>query len=401
MPLATGFVCAHRKDYAPVVNALLKPETRRADIYRRMGVRTIINGSGASTNVGGSLMRPETAAAMVEASQAFIVLEELNAKVGEKIADVTGAEAGLVTCGSWAAMGLAAAACIAGSDPQKIAQLPDSTGMANEIVLHRGHRLAYDQAYRVGGAKLIEIGVPYATQPWELERAITERTAAVAYHDSPNTGPGTLPFAAVVEIAHAKGVPVIVDAASTLPPADHLRRWIRWGADLVIYSGGKGIRGPQDSGLLAGRADLIAAAALNGPPHAAVGRGFKVTKEAMAGLWVALDQFLETDHEAERQVHIDQGNAIKEALTARGDCKIQLSGDDWDEWPAPVLRFWPREGSWNPSGVQRALLAGDPAISINVERGGLMINTHCIQQGEVDIMIDRLLAELDASARGR
>lgn len=384
-----------------MVDAVLKPATERARIYRRMGVRTVINGSGAATFVGGSLMRPETAEAMIEASQAFIVLEELNAKVGEKIAEVTGAEAGIVTCGSWAAMALAAAACIAGSDPAKIAQLPDSSGMANEIVLHRGHRLNYDQAYRVGGAKLVEIGVPHGTQPWELERAITERTAAVAYHDSPNTGPGALPFATVVEIAHAKGVPVIVDAASTLPPVDHLRRWIRWGADLVIYSGGKGIRGPQDSGLLAGRKDLIAAAALNGPPHAAVGRGFKVTKEAMAGLWVALDQFLATDHEAERAVHIAQAEAINEALLARGDCKVDLAADDWDEWPAPVLRVWPRKDAWSPAEIQQTLMAGDPAISINVERGGLMINTHCLQPGDLEIVIPRLLEELDASVRGR
>ncbi|MCC6792190.1 MAG: aminotransferase class V-fold PLP-dependent enzyme [Thermomicrobiales bacterium] len=365
------------------------------EIYRRMGIRTIINGSGAATMVGGSLLRPETAAAMVEASQAFVVIEELNAKVGEKIAEVTGAEAGLVTCGSWAAMALAAAACIAGSDPVKIAQLPNSEGMANEIVMHRAHRLLYDQAYRVGGARIVEIGVPYGTAVWELENAITARTAAVAYHDSPNTGPGALPFDVVVEVAHAKGVPVIVDAASTLPPIDHLRRWIRWGADLVIYSGGKGIRGPQDSGLLAGRKDLIAAAALNGPPHSAVGRGMKITKEAMAGLWVALDQFLADDHEGHQRVHLAQGNAINEALVARGDCKVEHTVD-WDEWPAPVLRIWPVGDAWSPVAVQRALWNGDPAISINVERGGLMINTHCLQQGEDRVLIEHLLRALDA-----
>src|SRR5262249_32985039 len=157
----------------------------------------------------------------------------------------------------------------------------------------------------------------------------------------------------------------------------HLRRWIRWGADLVIYSGGKGIRGPQDSGLLAGRKDLIAAAARNGPPHAAVGRGMKVTKEAMAGLWGALDQFSATDHEAERKIHLAQADALAAALIARGDCKIDLQSD-WDEWPAPVLRIWPLGDSWDPVAVQRTLWSGDPAISINVERGGLMINTHCL-----------------------
>lgn len=374
----------------------LRPPGSTPEIYKRIGVRTIINGSGAATMVGGSLLRPETAAAMVEASQAFVVIEELNAKVGEKIAEVTGAEAGLVTCGSWAGMALAAAACIAGSDPVKIARLPDSEGMANEIVMHRAHRLLYDQAYRVGGARIVEIGVPYGTAVWELEHAITATTAAVAYHDSPNTGPGALPFDVVVEVAHSKGVPVIVDAASTLPPIDHLRRWIRGGADLVIYSGGKGIRGPQDSGLLAGRRDLIAAAALNGPPHSAVGRGMKVTKEALAGLWVALDQFLTDDHEAQQRAHRAQGDAINAALRARGDCKI-LYEVDWDEWPAPILRVWPINEVWEPQTVQQALWNGEPAISINVERNGLMINTHCLQAGEERVLIDRLLRALDAS----
>ena len=381
-----------------MVDALLASPTATADIYRRMGVRTVINGSGAATLVGGSLMRPETAAAMVEAAHAFVVLEELNAKVGEKIAAVTGAEAGLVTAGSCAAMALAAAACIAGSDPERIARLPDSEGMANEIVLHRAHRLNYDQMYRVGGGKLIEIGVPHATEPWQLERAIGPRTAAVAYHDSSNTAPGALPFATVVEIAHAKGIPVIVDAASTLPPADHLRRWIRDGADLVIYSGGKGIRGPQDSGLIAGRRDLIAAAALNGPPHAAVGRGMKVSKEAMAGLWVALDLFLATDHEAERRAHLEQANALRDAIAVRPDCRAELE-TNWEEWPAPVLRIWPR-AAWRPKVVQQALLGGDPAISINVEREGLMINTHCLRPGETEIVIERLIAALDAERGG-
>jgi L-seryl-tRNA(Ser) seleniumtransferase len=376
-----------------MVDALLKPAAA-PEIYRRLGVRTVINGSGASTHVGGSLLRPETAAAMVDAAGAFVVTEELNAKVGEKIAEITGAEAGLVTCGSFAAMTLAAAACIAGDDPERIAKLPDSEGMANEIVIHRAHRLLYDQAYRIGGAKFVEIGVPYGTAPWELERAIGPKTAAVVYHDSPNTGPGALPFAKVVEIAHARNIPVIVDAASTLPPLDHLRRWIRRGADLAIYSGGKGIRGPQDSGMLAGRADLIRKAELNGPPHAAVGRGMKVTKEAMAGLWVALDEFLATDHEAERAAHVAQAEAIEAALRARGDCKIDLQAD-WAEWPAPILRIWPCGDAWDPVAVQRALWEGEPAVSINVERNGLMINTHCLRPGEVEVLIEHLLRAMN------
>ena len=371
-----------------------------ASIYGRIGVRTIVNGRGATTAVGGTLMPPEVTAAMAEAAQAFVVLDELNAKVGERIAEITGAEAGYVTSGSAAGMALAAAACVAGTDPERIRRLPHSDGMRNEIVIHRSHRINYDQMYRVGGGLLVEIGLPDATEPWDLEQAISERTAAVAYHDSRNTGPVALDFATVVAIAHDRGVPVIVDAASTLPPVDHLRRWIRFGADLVIYSGGKGIRGPQDSGFLAGRADLIAAARANGNPHAAIGRGMKVSKEAMVGLWVALDLFMRHDHEADLAAHVAQAEAIRDSLSGRGDLRCLIEGD-WELWPAPVVRIFPAEGAWSPQAVRDALAAGQPSVHINAESGGLMISTHCLRPGDESIVIERLRMTLDAVSAER
>jgi L-seryl-tRNA(Ser) seleniumtransferase len=362
-------------------------------IYDRIGVKTVINARGATTAVGGTLSDPRVMEAMAEASKAFVDLQELNARVGEKIAGITGAEAGYVTCGSCAAMVIATAACIAGTDPERIRQLPDSTGMPNEIVIHRSHRLDYDQMYRVGGGKLVEIGVPYQTQEWELERAITERTAAVAFHDSPNIGPGALEFETVVEIAHARGVPVIVDAASTLPPVDHLRKWIRGGADLAIYSGGKGIRGPQDSGLLAGRKDLIEAARANCNPHPSVGRGMKVSKEAMIGLWAAIDIFMQTDHEREFQRHTVEAEELERAFRGRVDCRVVIEGN-WEEWPAPVVRLFPVDGAWSPKAVHRDLRNGNPAIHCNHEHGGLMFNTHCMMDGDVEQIVERLEALL-------
>jgi L-seryl-tRNA(Ser) seleniumtransferase len=189
-------------------------------------------------------------------------------------------------------------------------------------------------------------------------------------------------------------VPVIVDAASTLPPVDHLRRWIREGADLVIYSGGKGIRGPQDSGMLAGRRDLIAAARLNGNPHAGIGRGMKVSKEAMVGLWVALDLFVKTDHEADRRIHQSQAAVIAASLAGRADLCYQIE-DDWDQWPAPIIRIFPKDGRWQPGRVRAALRDGDPPVHINVEQRGLMINTHCLRPGEEAIVTARLSAVLN------
>ena len=365
-------------------------------IYDRIGVRTVINGRGATTAVGGSLMHPDVTAAMVEASKAFVAIEELNAKVGEVIAEVTGAEAGYVTAGSAAGMLLTVAACIAGVDPALIERLPETDGLANEVIVHRAHRLDYDQMYRAAGGRIVEIGRPAGTEPWELERAITDRTACVTYVDSSNTGPGALEFETVVEISHARGLPVVVDAASTIPPLDHLRRWIRDGADLVIYSGGKGIRGPQDSGLLAGRADLIAAARANGSPHAAVGRGMKVSKEAMAGLWMALKMLPEIDHAGEFQARKAQAERLCDGLIEREDVAIVIE-DDWVLWPAPVVQITPLNGSWKPVTVREELRRGDPPIHVDVRRGRLQISTHMLLPGEELIVAERIERILTAT----
>ncbi len=364
------------------------------DIYERLGVRTIINGRGATTSVGGTLMPPEVLAAMSEASRAFVLMDELNEAIGAAIAELTGAEAGYVTSGSAAAMALAAAACIAGTDPARIRRLPDSDGWANEIIIHRTQRINYDQMFRVGGGRLVEIGLAAGTEPWELERAISDRTAAVAWIDSRATGSGALDPATVIEIAHARGVPVIVDAASTLPPTGHLTRWTQAGADLVIYSGGKGLRGPQDSGLLAGRWDLIAAARANGSPNAGVGRGMKVSKEALVGLWAAIDLFQRTDHEAERRIHLSQASALVDGLGGREDIRV-VAETDWQDWPAPVVRLFPVHGAWEPRAIAAALLAGDPPIALFAEHGGLMISTHCLLPGEENTIVASLTRLLD------
>jgi L-seryl-tRNA(Ser) seleniumtransferase len=273
----------------------------------------------------------------------------------------------------------------------RIRRLPDTTGIPNELIVHRSHRIGYDQMFRAAGARFVEIGIPGGTERWEYEAAFTDRTAAVAYIDSPGVGPGALDFATVVEVAHARNVPVIVDAASTLPPISHLTRWIAAGADLAIYSGGKGIRGPQDSGLLAGRKDLIEAARANSNPRAAIARAAKVSKEAMVGLAVAIDLFMARDHQAEFAVKKEQAEVLRSGVAAMSSVACEVIAD-WDRFPAPVVVLRPVGGAWSPPSVRDRLIAGDPPIHVNVAHGGIDLNFHCIQPGEEQVILERFRA---------
>lgn len=311
-------------------------------IYDRFGVRTIINAKGPSTRLSGGFLDAEVAAAMTEAATHCVDMTELHAAASRAIAAATGAEAGLVTSGAAAGLLLGAAACITGLDPAKMARLPDTRGMKDEIVMVRSQRNFYDHAVRTTGARIVEVGLPdrYAgagvrdAEAWEIEQAIGANTALVFYVAGSWSQP---PLADVVRVAHHCGVPVLVDAAGQLPPAANLRRFLAEGADLVAFSGGKAIGGPQGSGILAGKRDLIMSAALQhldldiyweqwdppahfidkhrliGAPQHGIGRPCKVGKETIIGLLVALERFTaETD-----EVRAGRMRAIVERLRDR------------------------------------------------------------------------------------
>ena len=371
-------------------------------VYAKLGVRPVIHGAGTTTRYGGSLMRPETIEAMREAAQALVNIDELNEAAGATIARMLGSEAALVTAGSAAGLVLQAAACITGDDPALIARLPDVSGLRHEFVIQRAHRFSYDQCYRVPGGVLVEIGLARRTLPYELEHAIGPRTAGVVYLVSPFTSPpGILPFEDVCRIAHARGVPVLVDAASMVPPRDNLFRYLRGGADLVIYSGGKGIRGPQSTGILAGRRDLIRAATLNASPNQAIGRAAKTSKEEIVGLVTALDLFLAEDEEAKMDGYRKVCARIVDALGDVPGLRAVVEHDAVNRvLPHAVIYFEP---SWTgPSGraVQLALAAGDPHIYVQQgpHQGGyfdeIAIDPINLQPGDEEIVASRLREEL-------
>jgi D-glucosaminate-6-phosphate ammonia-lyase len=371
-------------------------------VYARLGVRRVIHGAGTTTRYGGSLMRAETIEAMRDAAQALVNIDELNEAAGAAIARMLGAEAALVTAGSAAGLVLQAAACITGDDPSLIARLPDVTGLRHEFVIQRAHRFSYDQCFRVPGGALIEIGLARRTMPYELENAIGPRTAGVVFLVSPFTSPpGILPFEDVCRIAHARGVPVLVDAASMIPPRDNLFRYLRGGADLVIYSGGKGIRGPQSTGILAGRRDLIRAATLNASPNQAIGRAAKTSKEEIIGVLTALELFLAEDEKVEMEAHRKVCASIVDALGDIAGLRAVVEQDGVNRvLPTAVIYFEP---SWTgPSGraVQLALAAGEPHIYVQQgpHQGGyfdeIAIDPINLQPGDEAIVASRLREEL-------
>ena len=268
-------------------------------IYEQFGVRRIINARSFSTKAGGAPLPPEVVEAMRQAADSCVRMDELQEAASRVIADVTGAQAGIVTSGASAALTLAAAACIAGLDVDRMNRLPHTSGMPCEIVVHRSHRNDYDHALRTAGARFVEVGFSHCTFPYEVRKAITANTVALFFQAG---GDGqVMPLREFAEIGKQLGKPTIVDAAAELPPEENLRHYIAAGADLVAFSGGKHLRGPQSTGILCGRADLIFSAALQhqdmdvfsqswplrehigqgrlaGPPHHGIGRGFKVGK---------------------------------------------------------------------------------------------------------------------------
>ena len=368
-----------------------------AQVYTRLGVKPIINAAGSLTRYGGTRTRPEVLEVMADAASVMVELGELNEKAGEIIARLTGAEAGFVSSGAAGGLVLQAAACIAGKDPAKMHRLPDSQDMKNEIIIHNIHRFHYDQAYRAAGGKLIGIGHGKGCAAWELEGAINENTAAVAYLFAPFTSRRALPLEEVCRIAHQHGVPVIVDGASTLPPRANLHRYLDSGADMVIFSGGKGVRGPQGTGILCGRKDLIEAAAANAAPNQFLGRPMKVAKEEVVGLVTALEMFVKEDEEAEMAGYRKIAQQVVDALAEVPGLDITLQHDNIDYLlPTAVMRFGT---AWHgPSRDQLAAALENGDLPVYLHQSGnpdeLSVDPLNVWEDEVKTVISRLREEL-------
>jgi len=365
-------------------------------VFDELGLRPVIHAAGTITSYGGSAPRPEVMEAMALASQSFIGLQELNEKVGEYIAQVSGAEAGMVVSGAAGGVVLSMAACMTGTNPAKVRQLPNTDGMKNELIIQKIHRGGYSDMYGFTGATLVEVGSIDGTLEEELEAAFTDRTAAVNFLFGPGVYQKGLSLSKVAEIAHSHGVPVIVDAAAMLPPKSNLGRYISEGADLVTFSGGKFIRGPQGTGLLFGRRDLIDAAIANGPPNHSIGRPQKVTREEMIGLYTALKLFMEQDDDALMASYRASIEPAYEILQGLDNVEVSIEHDPMKyHVPTVVIRLNSEATGLDPQKLLKDLLEGEPRVFVTYDKGvdSVSINPINLLDGEA-VVVARRMAEL-------
>ncbi len=363
------------------------------DIYSSLGVKRVIAASGTTTAYGGSKLRPEVMEAMNKAATMMVNMDDLNRAASKAIAVATGAEAGFVSGGSASGLVLQAAAVLAGSDPAKMRQLPNTDGMKNEFIIHRTHRFPYDQCYVSAGAKFVEIGDGRRCYAWEMEAAFTENTAAAVYLFSNFTSRRAIAFPEFCEIAHFHGVPVVVDAASYVPPRSHLKRFTREGADMVIYSGGKAVRGPQGTGILCGKQDLIDAAFANASPHQFIGRSAKVAKEEIIGLLAALEIFLAEDEDAQMAKLREMSQKVVDALVEVPGLHVTMEHDPYNYLtPHALLKFTPEWRGPERDDIWQAMADGDPPVYLhNIHNPDeLAVDPINLDDEELGIVIDRL-----------
>ncbi|MBI1774658.1 MAG: aminotransferase class V-fold PLP-dependent enzyme [Proteobacteria bacterium] len=367
---------------------------RNDDPYLRLGVRPFINCCSVRTIHGGSLMLPEVKAAMAEAAKRYVNIYELMEHAGERLSELTGAEWGVVTCGSAAAVCLAAAGSVAGNDPEKMLRMPNTEGMKNRVIIPKGQRFAYDHAIRMVGASIIEVD-----NVTDLETEFDGGKVAMVCVLGVNEAGSRLRLEEIVKLARPRGIPVLVDAAS-----EHISRpdpWLTRGANMVIYSGGKFLRGPQTTGLLLGDKDIVRAAWANASPHQAFGRPMKVSKEDVIGILTAVEiWFGERDHQGEEKKWRDD-LAIIAALITRNPAVTTkvIEPQDVVRVPRLVVAWDKAKIKLAGVGLRQALLEGEPRVMLDdmeATEASVQIDPFGLQPGEAKAVGTRIAEVLAA-----
>ena len=370
------------------------------DIYETLGIKPIINAGGHMTILGGSVLSPEVQEAMGAANAAYTYMDDVFDGAGRAIGDMLGTGGGLVTSGCYAALVQGAAAILAGSDPERIKQLPDTTGMKDEFLIQKATRYRYDRSVTTPGGKLIEVGDPDGCTPQQLREAIGAQTAGILYFAAGERMPNTVSLPQAIEIAHAAGLPVLVDAAAEIYPLERMRRVATSGADLVCF-GGKYLGSGNSTGILCGSSEYVSAARLNGftgfeTGNNSVGRGYKVDRQEVIGTTIALRQWLDADHEQRLQQQADRISQIAAGLAGLPNVNTENMWEKDGEGPWMRLQVNLNEqlSARTAEEVAQALQNGSPSIFCRTDPGSLHIAVHTLREGETETVIRRLREEL-------
>ncbi len=369
-----------------------KPPIKR-DYFEELGVRTFINAAGTYTALTASLMPKEVIESIQYASHHYVSLDELQEKVGARIASMLKCEDALVSSGAFAAIVYATAAAMAGKDREKIIKLPDDlTGIKNEIIIQKAHRFGYDRAVRNCGGKLVEVETRQ-----DLENAVNENTAMMFFYNNANNQ-GEIKDKEFVELGKKHNIPTFNDCAADVPPVENLWKWTEMGFDMVAFSGGKGLRGPQSAGLLLGRKDLIEAARLNMPPRANLGRGMKVNKEEVLAMLVALELFLARDHEKQWEIWENEIGHIQQGISDIPGISTEMYVPEIaNHVPSLKIVFDNSTMKHSPKEIREALVKGKPSIEVtSATENELHLSTWMMSEGEEKIVAKRLAEELRA-----
>jgi uncharacterized pyridoxal phosphate-dependent enzyme len=365
------------------------------DFYGDLGVRRVLNAAATLTVVGGSLMPDEVLTAMRSAASSYVDIHELHEAAGGRIADLTRNEAAYVTSGCAAALVLGTLGAITKGEPSAIMHMPDGHGLPTEVVMHAAHRIPYDPAIRLAGGRIVQIGNIQQTFEWELEAAITERTAAVLWIAGLHLPQVALDLPTTVRIAHRRGVPVIVDAAAQLPPVDNLWHFTRdLGADAAVFSGGKALRGPQASGLMVGTREFIAAARANGSPHQRLARAMKAGKEEIAGLVRAVELFVARDHASDLAMWEETVRTWVAALNDVNGLRAAREFPNEAGQPVPRVRVTVDSQTCRMTAddIRERLWAGEPRVLVlRADQNSFHITPDTLKPEEALVVAERIV----------
>jgi uncharacterized pyridoxal phosphate-dependent enzyme len=367
------------------------------NVYQELGVTTIINGQGTMTVLGGSLMRPEVEAVMALGGQHFVSIPDLEVAAGKRIAEMLKLPpnySAIVTSGAAAAMQSGLAGILTGDNPKFIEQIPDLTGMKSEVIIQKSHRNPFDHQLRNTGAKLVVI----ETRD-DFRKAINPKTAMMHFSNFANED-GKIKVDEWVRLGKENGIPAFIDAAADTPPVSHLWDYANMGYDLIAFSGGKAMRGPQCAGLLLGRKDLVAYALLNNNPHEdTIGRSQKVGKEEIVGMVKALECYLNEDHEALNKEWQRRLEFISSKLISLPSVTTAYFVPDVaNHVPHMEIKWDPQRIKMTPPEASAALRKGSPSVAVSTgERtGALSLNSFMLQPGEENILAEKLYEVLKA-----